>query len=243
MAKSVIRGNYPTDTTFGIRFRDLFNEKSKVAQKVISKFLGQGSSAFIGDGSSTFFVGLHIIKQKLQATIWTNHLGIANEYALQKTGVDLSRMEMYVAGGQIDRDLMMTYDQDAEIYCAKWASKAKCVILSVRSLFGKRGPAGMEQRSLSIKQEVVKAAMTSGADIVFIADHMKMSKGYTNEPLVFPAERDWYKAMESPNVHIVSTKHPEVTEERLVQNPKNEKEWYQTNHWAFRTMKDRYIAI
>lgn len=244
MPQKVIRGNYPTDTTFGIRFRELFNERSKVAQKVISKFLGQGSSAFIGDGSSTFFVGLHLIKQRLQATIWTNHVAIANEYALQKKDdIDLSHMEMFIAGGQIDRDLMMTYDQDAETYCAKWASKAQCVILSVRSVFGNRGPAGMEQRSLAIKREVIKAAMTSGADIVFIADHMKMSHGYTNEPLVFPAERDWKNAMESPNVHIISTNHPRVTEEKLIKKPKNDKEWYQTNHWAFRAMKDRYIVV
>ena len=132
MPNHVIRGNYPIDTTFGKRFRELLKEKSKVAKKTISKFIGQGSSAFIGDGSSTFFVGLHMINQKLQATIWTNHLAIANEYALQKKDdIDLSHMDMLLAGGQIDRDLMMTYDQDAEIYCAKWASKAQCVILSV----------------------------------------------------------------------------------------------------------------
>ena len=239
------RGNYPTDTTFGKRIRELTAEKSRVAKNVILRFLGQGSSAFIGDGSSTFFVGLYMIENKMQATAWTNHLAIGNEYALQKSDdVKLSHMDIFVAGGQIDRDLMMTYNQDAERYVGNWASKAQCVILSVRSLFADKGPAGMEQKSLSIKQEAVKTAMESGVKIIFVADHLKMSKGYTNEPLVFPAARDWKNAMEASNVYIVSTQHPDVTEEKLVKYPKDDKQWFQTNHWILsRTMQDRYIEV
>lgn len=239
------RGNYPVDTTFGKRVRELTAEKRKVAKNVISRFLGQGSSAFIGDGSSTFFVGIYMIEKKMQATVWTNHVAIANEYALQKSDdIKLIHMDIFVAGGQIDRDLMMTYNQDAEKYIANWASKAQCVILSVRSLFADRGPAGMEQKSLSIKQEAVKTAMESGVKIIFIADHVKMSKGYTNEPLVFPAEKDWKNAMESSNVYIVSTQHPKVTDEKLVKYPKNDIQWFQTNHWTLsRSMKERYIEV
>lgn len=239
------RGIYPLDTTFGKRARDLTAEKRKVAKKVISKFLGQGSSAFIGDGSSTFFVGLYMIEKAMQATVWTNHVAIANEYALQKADdIKLIHMDIFIAGGQIDRDLMMTYNQDAERHIVNWASKAQCVILSVRSLFADKGPAGLEQKSLSIKQEAVKAAITSGVKIIFIADHIKMSTGYTNEPLVFPAERDWKNAMESSNVYIVTSSHPKVIDEHFFQKPITEIQFFQTNHWTLsRAMNERYIEV
>lgn len=240
------RGNYPIDTTFGKRVRELTSQKKKVAKAVINKFLGQGSSAFIGDGSSTFFVGDRMIAMKMQATVWTNHVAIANEYALQKSDdIQLIHMDMFVAGGQIDRDLMMTYDQThLENNIVRWASEAGCVILSVRNLFADRGPVGMEQKSLSIKQSVVKASMESGAKLIFVADHSKISKGYTKEPLIFPAERDWENAMESSNVFIVSTLHPTVKDEKFVRYPKNEEQWFQKNHWTFsRTMHDRYIEV
>lgn len=239
------RGNYPEDTTFGKRIRELTSEKRKVAKAVINRFLGQGSSAFIGDGSSTFFVGTYMIEKKMQATIWTNHVAIANEYALQKSNdIELIHTDMFIASGQIDRDLMMTYEQNVENNISRWASKAQCIILSVRNLFGDKGPAGMERKSLSIKQEAVKAGLESGVRIIFVADHLKISKGYTTEPLVFPAERDWKDAMDSTNVFIVSTAHPTVTDEQLVRRPRNEDQWFQRNHWTFsRTMRDRYIEV
>ncbi len=240
-----LRGRYPEDTTFGNRIRELTPEKNKVAKEVIRRFLGQGSSAFIGDGSSTFFVGLRMIEMKMQAMVWTNHVAIANEYSLQKTDdIKLAHMDILIAGGQVDRDLMMTYNLDAEKNIVTWAGKAQCTILSVRSLFANRGPAGMEQKSLSIKQEAVKSAMESGGNIIFIADHFKMSKGYTNEPLVFSSERDWKSAMESSNVHIVTSRRPDVTEERLIKRPRSDTEWFQTNHWILsRSMNERYVEV
>ncbi len=239
------RGNYPEDTTFGKRIGELRCEKEKVAEAVLRLFLGRGSSAFIGDGSSTFFVGLSMIETRMHATIWTNHMAIANEYALQKSDdINLIHMDMFIASGQIDRDLMMTYNESVEHNIVRWASKAGCIILSVRSLFGDAGPAGMEPKSLSIKRAVVEAGMESGARIIFIADHSKISKGYTKEPLVFLAQRDWEKAMKCANVFIVSTAHPTVEAERFVECPGTEVQWFQRNRWTFsRTMEDRYIEV
>ena len=236
---------YPKDSTFGKRIRELTREKAKVAEATVERFLASGASVFIGDGSSTFFVGLSMYEKQMPVTTWTNHLAISHEFALWASGsAPPNRMEVFQAGGQVDQDLMMTCGDDAERFTDHWARKAQCIILSVRCLFGDQGPAGMEQKSLSIKRKAVKAALETGAKIVFVADHVKLSQPYANEPLVFLAANDWKDAMENKAVFVVSSRHPVVTEERLVQKPITETEWFQRNRWTLsRTMKKRYIEV
>jgi DeoR/GlpR family transcriptional regulator of sugar metabolism len=236
---------YTEDSTFGKRLHDMTSEKIRVADSIVTRFLSAGSSVFIGDGSSTFYVGLAMFRQAMQATIWTNHLAIAHEFSLLASDApDLRWTEVWLAGGEVDRDLMMTCRDDADACVDRWARKAQSVILSVRGLFADRGPAGLEQKSLSIKVAAVKAALQTGARIIFMADHQKMCKPYANEPLIFPSTGDWDAAMKNPAVHVVTTKHPQVTAEAHVADPREETEWFQRNHWVLsRVMKNRYVEV
>jgi DeoR/GlpR family transcriptional regulator of sugar metabolism len=237
------RVQYPVDSTFGKRIGDMMAEKVRVAETIVSRFTSSGSSVFIGDGSSSFYVGLAIFTQRLQATIWTNHLAIAHEFSLWPSdAASLRHTEVWLAGGEVDRDLMMTCGDDTEEEVTRWTKKAQCIILSVRCLFADRGPAGMEQKSLSIKAAAVRAALQTGARIIFAADHLKLSKPYQSEPLVFPAAADWETAMKNSNVYVVTTGHPQVSTEQHVDHPHTDTEWFQRNHWVLsRVMKNRYI--
>jgi DeoR/GlpR family transcriptional regulator of sugar metabolism len=239
------RAKYPEDSTFGKRLREMTAEKIRVAVGVVTRFLSSGSSVFIGDGSSTFYVGLALFERAMKTTIWTNHLGIAHEFPLWASDApDLRWTEVWLAGGEVDRDLMMTCRDDADACVDRWARKAQSVILSARCLFADRGPAGMEQKSLSIKVAAVKAALQTGARIVFMVDHLKLCKPYLNEPLVFPSAGDWDAAMKNPAVHVVTTRHPQVTAEAHVADPRQETEWFQRNHWVLsRVMKNRYVEV
>jgi len=237
---------YPSITTFGGRTEMQKVDKEAVANRVVQRFLTSGTSVFIGDGSSTFPVGLRMFEQNLQSTIWTNHLAIAHEFPLwaSASSTDLRRTSVWLAGGEVDRDLMMTCGDDADTFAEKWAKKAQYIILSVRCLFSEQGPAGMEQKSLSIKQAAARAALQTGGKLIFIADHDKLSKGYTNEPLVFPAASDWAQALENPAVYVVTTQPPGLPEKKLVARPQNALEWYQHHQWKLgAAMHNRFIEV
>ncbi|MFH1920080.1 MAG: hypothetical protein ABIP48_09375, partial [Planctomycetota bacterium] len=217
------RGKYPRNSTFGSRITPadpdaLAAEKNAVAEYVVDNYLGPGASVFIGDGSSTFFVALHMFKRKMHATMWTNHLAIAHEFSLlPSTDRGLIGMEMHLAGGQVDRDLMMTYGRRARNDVARWAREAQCVILSVRALFPDRGPAGREQQSLVIKQKAINAALKSGARIVLVVDHAKLSyPNYENQPLVFPLRTSWRDLAPSENFFVVTNNDPGTVFKRNV---------------------------
>ena len=223
---------YPSTSTFGARIKDLKPVKDKVAKYLVDHFLSEGSSVFIGDGSSTFFVALHMFERDMQATIWTNHLAVAHEYVLEaSSGSRLNGMEMSLAGGRIDRDLMMTYGHRATKNVSRWTKEAQCVVLSVRSVFPDRGPAGLEQRSLVIKRRAVEAAMESGATIVLVADHNKFPGRYNNQPLVFQGRTKWReRLLMSENFFIVT-------------NDSSESIFVQTKMEFHEIMKERFIVI
>jgi hypothetical protein len=187
-----------------------------------------------------------MFERQMQATLWTNHLAIAHEFPLWASDhTDLNRMEVWLAGGEVDRDLMMTCRDDAENCTDRWVRRAQSVILSVRGIFPKQGPAGREPKSLAIKKVAVKAALQTGAQVIFLADHEKMVGEYANEPLVFLASSDWEAAMKNNQVFLVTTTHPQATgEDRLFQKPRPGIECFKSCQWVFRrAMRERYIEV
>lgn len=238
---------YPSNTTFGTRINDLKAEKQLVAKKVYDEFLGMGTSAFIGDGSSTFYLGLELFDRQQQASVWTNNLAVAHEFPLRASGgANLSRVTVELAGGDVDRDLMMTSGLDAERFVEEVSRRAENVILSIRCLFSHEGPSGVEQNSLAIKRACVRQAAQSGAKIIFLTDHTKMSRGYLkSDGLVYRLEADWNDMVQRRNLYIVTTRHPKAGGQRTaVPNPHTDVEWYL--HHAFvlqQRMKERFIEV
>ena len=221
--------NYQTNTTFGSRIQDMKDDKWKVAERVVEDFIGTGSSAFIGDGSSTFSIGLKLFARGRQVKLWTNHLAIAHEFALRASTSTLVGTEVTLAGGDVNRDLMMTCGPDAEAFAEASSKKAQNVVLSARCLFAEHGPAGLETQSLNIKQLATNGATAGGRRLIFITDYKKLSQEYSDDiPLVFPSEADWDAFMHRKNVYIVTTRHPDAPTmvQRSVSNPRSEVEWY-----------------
>lgn len=238
---------YPVLTTFGRRIAELKNDKMRVAEKVVSLFMGSGTSAFIGDGSSTFYVGLELFEQKRQATVWTNHLGIAHEFAVWNSPQgELPETFVTLAEGAINANLMMTGGGATARFAAAQSARALNVVLSVKQLFSEQGPAGSDQESLEVKQVACSAAMPSGRKIIFVADYSKLCAPCTNAtPLVYPASRDWDGVVRQPNVFVVTTRHPEVHGiVELPRNPVTELDWYRYHSFKLRKMMGaRYVEV
>ncbi len=238
---------YPTNTTFGNRINELKAEKMAVAKRIVDEFLGNGTSVFLGDGSSTFYVGLELFARQEQATVWTNHLAIAHEFSVwASSGIDLSRMSLDLAGGHVDRNLMMTYGVEAERFVDEVSRRAQSVVLSVRDLFAHEGPSGVEQNSLAIKQVCVRQAAQSGAKIILAADHSKLSRQYQRaNPLVYRLTKDWDDILRSDSIYVVTTRHPRASgPPSPVPKPVTEEDWYCHHAWLLRQiMKRRFIEI
>lgn len=238
--------NYPDNTIFGQRIRDHHDDKVSVAQRAVDMFMADGSSAFIGDGSSTLYVGLELFERKRQAIVWTNHLAIAHEFALWSAIHELPNMELYLAEGEVDYKLMMTYGQKAEDFVRDHSRRAPNIFLSVRCILCDQGPSGFEQNSLQIKQ----AAVRSRQNIIFLTDYTKLSQPTTlSLPLVYSPSTKWQTILENDNVFIITTSHPDAkTPMNYVQKPNNEVDWYCYHaHKLATTMntrgKKRFIEI
>jgi hypothetical protein len=214
--------NYPLDSTFGKRIRDLESEKKQVAKFVVDKFLTQGASAFICDGSSTFYVGLEIFqevnrrhehnKEPLDISIYTNNLAIAHEYALWNSPQGkLPGVGVYSTGGEICADLMMEAGDQAKDMAAKSVQYGPYLVLAVRAVFAREGPVGLKQtQDVIIKKAVLQAGEGIVQGIIFVADHMKLSQPYNlGMPKLFYNSADWEHLMKKTNTYIVSTRHPE----------------------------------
>lgn len=215
--------NYPNDSTFGKRVQDInfqVNEKKQVAKYVADKFLTQGAAVFICDGSSTFYVGLEIFQEAkrrhdsgedpLDVSIYTNNLAIAHEYAIWNSPQGkLPGVRVYATGGEICADLMMEAGDQAMDMAAKSVQYAQYLVLAVRAIFAREGPAGLKQtQDVIIKQAVLQAR--NGIGVIFVADHMKLSQPYNpGIPILFNNSADWVHLMEKTNTYIVSTRHPQ----------------------------------
>jgi DeoR/GlpR family transcriptional regulator of sugar metabolism len=219
--------NYPPDSTFGKRIRELETEKKRVAKHVVDTFLLQGATAFICDGSSTFYVGLEIFqeankrhdnnKEPLDISIYTNNLAIAHEYALWNSPQGkLPAVRVYSTGGEICADLMMEAGDRARDMAAESSRRGPWVVLAVRAISAKHGPAGLrDDQDVIIKRAVLQAGEGIVRGIVFVADHIKLSKPYgRGMPILFNNSADWTRIMEKTNTYIVSTRHPQYDGKR-----------------------------
>ncbi|MFC2172412.1 hypothetical protein ACFLU6_07240 [Acidobacteriota bacterium] len=205
-------------------------DKNTVALHVAKDFMCSGTSVFLGDGSSTFYVGLQTLIPKSQITIWTNHIAFAHQFALHASeeSSELRGTTVLLAGGEVDCDLMMTWGDKAEEFAEHYGGKAQNIILSVRCLFSDRGPAGMEQRSLSVKQAAIRGGLKKGVKVIFVADYTKLSTKYTKEPLLFPSHADWAQVISQDNVFVVTSGDPGADQRwRAVSSPNSPTQWYE----------------
>jgi len=239
--------DYPTDTTFGKRIRELEPEKKQVAKYVVDTFLTQGASAFICDGSSTFYVGLEIFQEAkrrhdsnedtLDINIYTNNLAIAHEYAMWNSPQSkLPEVRVYSTGGEISADLMMEYGDQAKDMAAESSERGPYVVLAVRAIFAKQGPAGLRHdQDVIIKQAVLQAGEGIVRGVIFVADHKKLSQPYDQGmQILFHNSADWARLMDKTNTYIVSTRHPQHHGEQIsnpdnYKNPRTEKDYYLAN--------------
>jgi len=147
-----------------------------------------------------------------------------------RESISRSKIQLTLAEGQVDPDLMMTYGKRARKFAQSYSKEARNVILSVRNIFFKEGPAGLEQQSLEIKQEATDTALSKGAKIIFVADYKKISDPYSlGKPLLYSSNGKWQSMLENNNVFIVTTRHPDAPPSSTIsppQSPSNEKEWY-----------------
>jgi len=241
--------SYPPDSTFGRRIRDIeSDEKRQVAEYVVREFLTQGASVFICDGSSTFYVGLEIFQEvkrrrdknedPLDISIYTNNLAIAHEYALWNSPQGkLPGARVYSTGGEICADLMMEAGDQARDMAAKSVQYGPYLVLAVRSIFARQGPAGLKlTQDVIIKQAILQAGEGIVQGVIFVADHMKLSKPYDRAmPKLFNNSADWVRLMEKTNTYIVSTRHPQYDGRpapppgRRFDDPQKEEDCYSVN--------------
>lgn len=217
--------NYPVDSTFGKRAQDKrsqVNEKERVAKYVADEFLTKGAAVFICDGSSTFYVGLEIFQEAkrrndsgeepLDVSIYTNNLAIAHEYAIWNSPQGkLPGVRVYSTGGEICADLMMEAGDQARDMAAKSVQYGPYLVLAVRAIFAREGPAGLKRtQDVIIKQAVLQAGDGIVQGVIFVADHTKLSQPYNpGIPILFNNSADWVHLMEKTNTYIVSTRHPQ----------------------------------
>ncbi len=197
------KASYPKGTTFETRIHQNEHAKETVGEYVVGRFLGPGQSAFISDGSSTFFVGLLLFAEKIVGfRLYTNSLPIAHEYPLWETKDWPKDFTLDVAGGIVNPTLMMTGHRACEEVEKRMANRAQWTILSIRFIFGDRGPAGWEPDSLEIKQ----AALRAPQRVILIADHSKLSQEWAdNIPLVYAEPSEWQALMKCPTTYVVTT--------------------------------------
>ena len=250
---------YPANSTFGHRINHLQADKQVVAQAVVDRFLGPGQAAFISDGSSTFYVALELYDQarlaaqaqqgQRQHAIRTNHLAVALELALwdQPFGT-IPGVSVAMPAGKVKSDLMMVSGDRAEAQVKEWVQRSPYTVLSVRSLFGAQGPAGMEDFSLRVKQIAIDDARANGKNVIIIADHEKLSNAPDKPNLVFQDARQWQAAMEYPYLYVVTTKPPGFNPQqrpiRQLPNPPQPVDLYIWNSQALLAhMGDRFIEV
>jgi len=242
---------YPENTTFGKRIRRVAAAAQAVAAYVVDKFLGPGQAVFISDGSSAFYVALELFSKGHAIHIDTNSLPRAVEFPLwaaawEETGEShLEETHINVAGGSVDRDLIMTWGSSVYDYAARSSGIVQNVVVSCKKLTAERGPAGQELHSLRVKQSAVRNAQR----VIWLADHSKLEAGSaSSDPFVYRRE-EWEKALADPDVYIVSTAHPAVSDPRSLlehppARPDTPEEWYLANRWRLKaTMKDRFVEV
>ncbi len=244
--------HYPENTTFGTRIRRAAAEAQAVALCVVDRFLGPGQSVFISDGSSTFFVALELYLRGHPINIDTNSLPVALEYPMWAAAREESGLEsepehtcVNLAGGNLDRDLIMTWGSSVYDYASKAAGIVQNVVLSCKKLTGQRGPAGHELHSLRVKQSAIRNARR----VIWVADHSKLESGPdSNDPLVY-RRAEWEEAIADPDTYIVSTVHPGLDDPRkLLEHPPTHpgtpEEWYLCDRWRLKTvMKSRFVEV
>ena len=256
MGKS--RATYPRNSTFAKRIRGQESQKEAVAQRVVDEYLGDGQSAFVSDGSSTFFIGLSLFAARREHfTLYTNSLPIAHEYPLWKTSKWPRDFSMYLAGGEVNRDLMMpggaaTCDE-IERHMARMAH---WTIVSVRAIFGDRGPAGFEWGSLLIKE----VALRSARRIILLADDAKLSQRYENRsprlPLLYAVRSDWQNLLKRETTYVITTLPRKTTSGEMwklydkkfrtgkTPDPATARERYAINTWPLReSLGSNFVEI
>jgi hypothetical protein len=174
-------------------------------------------------------------------------LAIAHEFTLNNNLIEQG-INLNLAGGQVDPDLMMTWGIRTQKYAEINSKLAQNVILSVSNIFAKEGPAGLEQNSLQIKQASINSAISKGKKIIFVSDYSKLSKEYKFDPaMLYSLPSDWQSILdEYKNLYIVTTHHPDAgpISGVIPPQPKNEMEWYCHHAGILRlTMKERFIEI
>jgi DeoR/GlpR family transcriptional regulator of sugar metabolism len=240
--------NYPVDATFGKRIRELEPEKRRVANYVVDTFLTQGASAFICDGSSTFYIGLEIFQEAkrryeenedpLDVKIGTNNLAIAHEYALWNSPQGkLPAITVDSTGGEICADLMMEAGDRARDTAAELSERGPYMVLAVRAIFARQGPAGLRHdQDVIIKQAMLQAGEGIVRGVIFVADHTKLSKPYNpGMPILFNNSADWERLRDKTNTYIVATRHPQYHDRPVpppgsrFDNPQTEEDCYLVN--------------
>ena len=252
------KASYPKGTTFQTRINQNGPEKERVADHLVSTFLGEGQSAFISDGSSTFFVALSLYAWPVKEfRIYTNSLPIAHEFPLW-TGIAQERgFRVLLAGGEVNPSLMMIGgDTTCGEVTNRMANRAQWCILSTHFFFGDRGPAGREPDSLAIKQ----AALQSAQRVILIADHSKFSVSYKQSTsLVYTDREEWKDLLKRNSTYVLTTLPPgkstqdmhdlgrQITQAKRQppSTPATDPAWfYASNTWLLRQeMRDRFIEL
>lgn len=238
----VPKAEYPSNSTFGQRIKSMQDGKLAVAREVVKRFLRSGQSAFISDGTSTFYVALAMFEAAKQqrkpdtppyfATIYTNHLAIAHEFALWNDPLGMMPgVHVHLNSGEVNSDRMQVSGDRAASEVKRVCAKVQVAVLSVRALDAKEGPAGIEPYSLQIKQAAVEGARR----VVFVADHEKLSREHPLDfPLVYATPDDWTEVMSRESTFVVSTRHPDVSNDQKRNpppNPRTERDWYLWNRF------------
>jgi len=186
------KATYPSNTTFGKRILESKSDKVAVARYVALTLVAAGLSILVLDGSSTFYLVLALIEKRAGFKVYTNSIAVAVEYALCNMNGYPRQFLLELLGGEVNPVLMMTAGADCEARVAERARKAQITILSVRFLFGSRGPAGWEHDSLAIKQAAVKNTRR----LILIADWRKLSEAYQEGiPLIYDSPAAWTEVM------------------------------------------------
>jgi len=243
------KAKYPKDSTFAKRIGDN-RQKRIVGRYIAQKFLSDGVTAFITDGSSTLYVGLALYAEAVKqpgfmATIYTNNLALAHEYPLwdKPPKREIPSVHVSMSSGNVISDLTMVGGIDAQAYSKIRAEASDCIIISVRNLFGDRGPTGREDESLKIKRSALKGAKDK--KVIFVADYTKLLESYNRRvmPLIYDSSKDWEEMMRTDSTYLVSTRIPDSTVRELGREiTPTEKKRYQRNRDLIysKMNKDKY---
>lgn len=201
---------WPDGFLFGKRMCLCTAEKQAVGLYAVKNHLDAHSVAFVSDGSSTFHMALRLLRSPKPVKLLTTNIAIAVERAMREANETVRQVQVELAGGSVDSEILMVHGDATEETVAEWGKKANVVLVSMRSYHQSLGPTERHPPSLKLITAACNSALAKNVKIVFLADHAKMSSvpDKNNDRPVFGTAEGWSSACKKDDIWFITNRPP-----------------------------------